>query len=336
MRIRALALAVAIALALPLRTSRGEDAEALYKRGAYAEAAKAFEDELASRRTVPLLVACGNCYVRTGAYEKAIERYREALRLEPANREAQRNLGRAFYRAGRYAEAGTALAQGLGEASDPDELRLLASALALADDAQGAVLALERAAFVLPSDARVRQELGRAYARAGRATDAVRAFRSAIAKDPSDLTAWQPLGQASLQGGQRDDAIVALEVASRLDAVDRAGLALLADLELESGLAPAAARAYERAIAASDRPDAEDLERLGLARLRAGEPDRALDALDRSIASSPRALARVYRARALDALGKRAEARAELEAVAGDPNAGAAREAARSALAALR
>jgi tetratricopeptide (TPR) repeat protein len=322
-------------LASGASVSRGEDALDLYKRGAYAEAAKAFEDELASKRTVPLLLACGNCYAQTGAYEKAIARYQEALRLEPGSRDVARNLGRVYYRAARYPEAATALARGLGDASDPAELRLLGSALALSDDPDGAVWAYERAALLLPADARLRQDLAISYARAGRATDAVKAFRVAIARDPSDLSTWEMLGRAELASGRKGDAVVALDVAARLGAAGRSGFALLADVELEEGLPAAAASAYERAVATSEKPDAEDLERLGLALLRADQPEKALEALGRSVALANRGLARLYRAQALEALGRRREARAALESLVDDASAGPVREAARLRLAGL-
>jgi tetratricopeptide (TPR) repeat protein len=303
-RSRARVLVAVTALLVLSAPLRAEDAEDLYKRGAYAEAAKAFEERLASKRTAPLLIACGNCYAQTGRYDQAITRYQEALRLEPVNRDASRNLGRACYRAGRYPEAAAALARGLGDASDPAELRLLASALELSDDPGGAVIALERAALLSPADARVRKELAAAYSQVGRPTDALKALRVAIARDPADLTAWQPLGRAALQAGNKDDAIVALDVAARLGASDHAGLALLGDLELEAGLDLPAAHAYEAAIA-TQPSNAEDLERLGLALLRGGEPGKALEALDRAIALGRGGLALTYRARALEALASR-------------------------------
>jgi protein O-GlcNAc transferase len=330
---RVLVLAVsALLLVTPIH---GEDAEDLYKRGAYSDAAKAFEEQLASRRTVPVLVACGNCYAQTGAYDKAIARYQEAARLDPSNRDVEKNLGRVFYRAARYPEAAAALARGLGDASDPAELRLLASALQLADDAEGAVWALERAALFLPSDAHVRKELAACYSRAGRSEDAVKAYRTAISRDPSDLGTWESLGRATLQAGRKDDAIVALDVAARLGTASRAGLGLLADLQLEAGLAGPAAHTYETAVALSEKPDPEDLERLGLALLRAGEPARALGIMDRAISLGRRGLAGVYRADALEALGRTTEARTTLEAVLQDPGAGSAIEAARARLAGL-
>lgn len=304
---------LALALLVVSFAAHGEDAEDLYKRGAWSEAAQAFEERLAKRRDVATLIAAGNCYAQMNSLDRAIARYEEALRLDSKASDAARNLGRAFYRVGRYREAASALARG-GAATDAEELRLYASALSLAEDADAAALALERAVLASPDDGRVRRDLGVAYVRAGRPVEGTRALRAAIERDGSLLDAWVPLAQAHIGAGQTDDAIVALEMAARLGAADRPALNLLADLELEAKLPKAAATAYENALARDGKRDTETLERLGIARLRAGNPAGALAVLEEALAKEPsRGLARLSKAEALAALGRRDDARAILE-----------------------
>lgn len=334
---------LALSLAAAPRT-RADDAQELYEKGRWTEAARAFEERLASKREVATLLALGDCYARLDQLDRAIPRYEEALRLDPRSADARRNLGRALYRAGRYREAATALARGLaversfGTVEErANELRLYASALALADDAAAAALALERAVLLAPDDARVRLDLGAAYVRAGRAGEGARSLRAAIAKEPGLLEAWRALGHALAAAHERDEAMVALEMAARLGVADGAALDLLADLQLDAGLAKTAAETYEGALASATGRgrDAETLERLAIARLRSGDPARALAALDEVLAKDPaRVSARLYRSDALSSLNRGAEARSLLETLARE--SGRAGEGARARLARLR
>jgi tetratricopeptide (TPR) repeat protein len=183
---------------------------------------------------------------------------------------------------------------------------------------------------------RVRRDHGAAYERARRIPEAVRAYRAVLAKEPASTAAWTGLGHAQAAGGESDDAVVALEVATRLGATDRGAFALLGDLELAAGLPDASALAYERA-ANGEKPEIEDLERLGVARMRAGDAQGALVALDAVLArDGRRGRARLTRAEALEALGRKGEARAALEDLARDPGADAYGEAARARLGASR
>ena len=90
-------------------------------------------------------------------------------------------------------------------------------------------------------------------------------------------------GQSEAAAGRESAAIDALETARRLRQLDASGLRLLADLCLRGKLYREAADAY----GAVPSPTAEDLLRLGHARLQAGEPASAREAFEKAWAVDP-------------------------------------------------
>lgn len=99
---RVLTLLAAAGLSwLPVRAVSGtteaasafEEANRLYERGLYAEAAEAYEQLLARGvRTVAVLYNRGNAWFKTGRLGRAIASYREALELAPRDPEILHNL----------------------------------------------------------------------------------------------------------------------------------------------------------------------------------------------------------------------------------------------------
>jgi Flp pilus assembly protein TadD len=233
-------LAAMLAVAAPAYAGDLEQAADLYRKGDYAGAAAAYERAVAGRRDAGTLALAGNAHFRAGAIERAVARYQDALALEPDTRGVLRNLGRALYVLGRCGESARALARAIGGggAGDVADLRLLASALALADDAPGAVLVLERAAVLAPEDPAIRLELGVAEARAGAPAAAALTLRDVLRRAPDLVAAYVPLKYALAAAGDTDGAIVALDTARLLDVADAAALAFLGDLVAETERRP--------------------------------------------------------------------------------------------------
>jgi len=84
---------------------------------------------------VPPLVALGDALGHAGEFDAAIERYRQALAIEPDQRRAVANLGIVLVGAGRNAEALPLLER--AAARDPND-PAIAAALAAARAGRGA------------------------------------------------------------------------------------------------------------------------------------------------------------------------------------------------------
>jgi len=131
-----------------------------------------------SPRSARIRYNLGNAWLRQRRHAEAEAEYRRALAIYPAFADAQANLGMALLQQGRPAEA----------------LAILADAA-------------ER----LPRNAEVAVNLGSAHRALGEADQAEAEFRRAIALDPDAATAWNNLGSMLLSRGEVDAAVAALE-----------------------------------------------------------------------------------------------------------------------------
>lgn len=176
-------------------------------------------------------------------------------------------------------------------------------------------------------------QVGIALQQSGRPEDALSVFERAIALDPRSAVAQFNRGSALHALGRNEDALVALARALELDerfalAHMLAGNALLALKRADEAIA-----SYERAAAlAPDEPRVWF--NFGTARLQRGERELALECYRRALEIDPATLdARFNLGIALALLGRKDEARAELERVvrdaSGTPFEAQAREALR-------
>lgn len=112
-----------------------------------------------------------------------------------------------------------------------------------------AVLALERACELAPTDAEYRFKLGLAYSEAGRLRDARSALREAVRIDPDFATAWYNLGLAENANGDVEPALEALLRGETADPqaaqIPYARATILARLGRNAEAAAAAQRALE-------------------------------------------------------------------------------------------
>ncbi len=108
--------------------------------------------------------------------EKAVKRYEKAVEKAPDDAESQQNLGIAYLKVQRWADA---------EAT------------------------LRKAAQLSPGSAVIHAALGQALEKTGKAKEALDEYKAALAIDPSRLDVQSNLGQAYFDAGQYDDAIEA-------------------------------------------------------------------------------------------------------------------------------
>jgi len=200
--------------------------------------------------------------LRLSEAQLAVHRYAAALETAlPLGASADRQIGLALYRLGRWEEA-------LAHLQRDEELQILMrvealEALARPEEAE---VELERAAQILgEEDVRVLAHRARALARRGDDAGALTLYRRAHALDPYDPAALFGLGRALVAVGEREEGLAALarhrELTPKLDALDfaRRGVdlaplhapnhAAVGDAERALGRPAAARAAYDLALA---------------------------------------------------------------------------------------
>ena len=139
-----------------------------------------------------------------------------AVQLEPANAEAQVNLGAALHKLGRLDEATDVYREALrlrpADAGANNNLGATLEELGRLDEAAAAYRESLRRA---PDSSAAHSNLGRTLLALGRPDEAVVELKEAIRLDPSVGTTQYLLGTALTEQGRLDDAVVAFEAALR-------------------------------------------------------------------------------------------------------------------------
>ena len=195
----------------------------------------------------------GAVLARLGRYDEAVACYERALRLNPQLNAARLNLGLAHCRAGALTAAVEAFKA--AHAADPSLLQarqLLGLVLVETGKDAEAIPHLEASAQAGPDEPAVLFALGRAYARRGDGrADAV---AERLARTREGLPLWHQLrGLALQQESRHDQALAAFEAASALnDGLPRLFVNIGVS-RLALGDHNAARRAFETALARSER-----------------------------------------------------------------------------------
>jgi tetratricopeptide (TPR) repeat protein len=210
-------------------------------------------------------LALGSALALEWRNPEAARQFEEALRIDPGDFQARRNLGLAFYHMGRADEA---LAQyGLIAPPTPDSGPLhydRGLALDLAGRTQEAAGEYARAVQLDPGDAEALNNLGSALFRTGRVGDAVIQYGRALAVRPDSARIHFNLGMALAQVGGIASAIAQYREAIRIEPGNAEAHNNLGNLLAETGDSPGAVAEYRAALGI--RPDyakaRENLERL--------------------------------------------------------------------------
>jgi len=227
---------------------------AAQQRGELERAAEAYRQAIeAEPRFAEAHANLGAVLARLGQYDQAVLSYDRALRINPQLNGARLNLGLAHYRAGALTAAIDAFKAAY--AADPSLLQarqLLGLVLVEAGKGAEAIPHLEASAQTAPDEPAVLFGLGRAYARLGDGRADAVADRLARTRD--GLPLWHQLRGLVLQQADRhDEALAAFEAASALnDALPRLFVNIGVS-RLALGDHGAARRAFETALARSDR-----------------------------------------------------------------------------------
>ncbi len=224
--------------------------------GDFKSAAKDYQDYLAKKPDDAIVhYDLGYAYTAMRDSDDAKTEYEKAIALDPRMGAAYQNLG----------------------------LTLLAS------DPSAALAALEKAAELMPTDARTKWLLGIALESTGKTPEAIEQYEAAAKLDDKDADIQNSLGFALLKSGRTDDAGTAFQAALALhpagataaEAHKGSAQTLIAEKKLDAGAAE-----LEIYLEAQPSDAAAHVERAS-ALLDLGKDDDALAELDRAAAIGP-------------------------------------------------
>jgi tetratricopeptide (TPR) repeat protein len=201
----------------------------------------------------------GVVLARLGEYEQAVASYERALSLNPALNAARVNLGLAHYRAGALAAAAAAFKA--ANAADPSQLQvrqLLGLVLVEIGKDDEAIPHLEASLRAAPQEPALLFALGRVYA--ARGDQRASALAERLGQAPEGRPLWHQLRGLLLQRETRhDQALAAFEEASSLNDTLPRLFVNIGISRLALGDRAGARRAFETALARSDRDGAAHL-----------------------------------------------------------------------------
>jgi len=160
----------------------------------------------------------GCFYGESGLYNKAIEAYKQAIRIMPDLAEAHSNLGVTYGKLGRYAEAIEAYKQAIR--INPDYAKAhsnLGLAYAKLGRDSEAIEAYKQAIRINPDLADAHYGLGLRYGKLGRYAEAIESFKQAIRINPDYAKAHYGLGLAYLGLERKSDALEEYKILKELD-----------------------------------------------------------------------------------------------------------------------
>ncbi|MGH9371904.1 MAG: tetratricopeptide repeat protein [Vicinamibacterales bacterium] len=251
---------VVLAAAAPA-TPAQESAAGAFRAGVAAQqdgqlerAAQAYRRAIAADpRLAEAHANLGAVLARLGQYEEAVASYERALAINPRLNAARLNLGLAHYRAGALGAAADAFRA--AHAADPSLLQarqLLGLVLVeIGKDAE-ALPHLEASAQAAPDEPAVLFALGRAYSRLGdKRADTV---AERLGQTPEGRPLWHQLRGLVLQQGDRhEQALQAFDAAAALNDTLPRLFTNIGVSRLKLGDHAGARRAFETALARSDR-----------------------------------------------------------------------------------
>ncbi len=216
-------------------------------------------------------------------YGDAVAAYRKALALQPKDGQTELNLGIAYFKMGRLAEAAKQLesaAQSLG--NNPRLDVLLGMSLYGNARYRAALPYLERACSEQPGNAELQRALGETYLHSGAYDKALATFKKILTQNPESAPAHLLLGEAYDAANREEAAIAEFRSATQGEYVPNAHFGL--------GYLLWKARSYDEAAAefqkelAHDPQNSQALTYLGDVVLKQGDQVKAGTLLRRSIA----------------------------------------------------
>jgi tetratricopeptide (TPR) repeat protein len=315
-----------------------EEAFALHTQGKFAEAERAYAELLRRQPgNFQALHLYGVLALQRGQTERAIELLRQALKLEPRQPLAHRDLGNALQQLRRFEEALASYDKALALKRDlADAHSNRGIALASLQRLDEALSSYGRAIALKPDYAQAYNNRGTVLSDLQRPAEALADFTKAIALDPLYAKAFNNRAGVLAELGRHEEALQDHERAIACHPEIADSHAKRGGLLIVLARARDALESYDRAIALDPNlSGAHDGRGTALAML--GRPQDALESHDRALALDPAsAVAHNNRGAALAALRRPAEAlEAHDRALALDPSSATAHNNRGSALALL-
>jgi len=204
-----------------------------YNRGAYKEAAGSFKKSLAINSSVAMVhynLACA--YREINMADKAIEEYRNTIRIDPKYARAYIGLGKLYWEDKRYEEALTLLKQAAAKLPYSQEIEKLSDAISfeymtycldkgidvfLSGNQKKARDLLNKALEIRPDFAYAHYTLGYFYYAENNRKEAEEALNRAIQVDPRYWPAYKLLGDMCMEKGDYKEAVTKYSVALNLN-----------------------------------------------------------------------------------------------------------------------
>jgi len=188
------------------RSNADHIAEALYWQSqAWSKLSEQCFEQLArmpSSGAIDELMA--DAYRIQGKYDQAVQEWRKALQLSPADQRVKAGLARALWLSREFEEARPLLNELVKQQPESVDLNFELGDVCLnVDDISNAVYYLETAIKLAPAQLQAHASLGRAYVRAGQPQQAIPHLRMAAALDP-DGRGYYTLSQAYEAAGQKE------------------------------------------------------------------------------------------------------------------------------------
>lgn len=192
-----------------------------------------------------------------GRTDKALADVQAALRIRPANAQAQRLLAGQTFNTRDFRAAAAAYAR-LAEIATPnaDDLVTWAESLLKLNDVPAAQALLRRAETMSPPSPRLDDAMGKLLAAQNKLAEALPYFERALAAHPTQAQAWSTKGYALFRLDRLPEAIQALETAVRLDPQLANGWINLGQAQMRARNLGRAIEALEKAVVLA--PEAMD------------------------------------------------------------------------------
>ena len=261
----------------------------------------------------------GNCYLLKGKYRLAAHAFEKAVKGNDAHTYAWLNLAKACYEQRRYLEAAHAFKKSYttAEAKNPEHLYFSAVAYLMAakylrsiqifkillaahpsavkpkwrEHLVYALLAVDQGLKALPhirqlihtfsgkKEIQWQEILLQQYIQLNMQKEALSYAKGLARNTPTLAKWWKALAHIQLNQSHTEAALAALTIYSFLTPLSLEEKKLLADLNLQVGIPIKAVPAYENYL--KEKPDKELLQHLIVAYRQLGEPESAIECLDR-------------------------------------------------------
>lgn len=267
------------------------------QRGAYPQAITYYQQALERhRRPQDQAVSwngLGNVYRSLGHFKEAIEAYRRAIHLNPAEGWPYHNLGFVYKNLQQYYEAIVSYERAI-ERFELDEQKAvswnnLGNVHTALERHQDAIKAYRQAIHLNDAYALPWHNLGEVYTRLEETDEAIRAYRQAIQRDPAYFSAWNNLGDIYRTQGRFDEAVDAYRQAIRLDARNPWPHHNLGVMHEERGDYELAISHYQQAIERHQNNEYKAIlwDNIGGMQRLMGDEERAIEAYRRSAGLDP-------------------------------------------------